>query len=90
VVKDAFSRMRKLLRGKLKRNLKKRIIRALTWSVVQYGTETWTMGKEAMKEGWRPSKCEHGGKWLSEGQKMFIVTVVAVVVLHHSIGIYSS
>src|SRR5678816_1970525 len=43
--KEAFSNRRELLRGKLNRNLKIRMIRTLVWSVVMYGSETWTMRK---------------------------------------------
>src|SRR5688572_10039906 len=43
--KEAFSNRRELLRGKLNRNLKIRMIKTLLWSVVLYGSETWTMRK---------------------------------------------
>ena len=38
-----------LHRGKLKRNLKKRIIKSTIWSVELYRSETWTMRKEDIK-----------------------------------------
>src|SRR6218665_3641785 len=44
--KDAFYKRKELLRGKLSKNLKKRIIKSMIWSVVLYGSETWTMRKE--------------------------------------------
>jgi hypothetical protein len=47
--KDAFYKRKELLRGKLNRNLKKRMIKTLVWSVVLYGSETWTMRKEDVK-----------------------------------------
>src|SRR6218665_1697523 len=39
----------KLLRGKLNKNLKKRIIKSMIWSVVLYGSETWTLRKEDIR-----------------------------------------
>jgi len=47
--KDAFYKRKELLRGKLSKNLKKRIIKSMIWSVVLYGSETWTMRKEDIK-----------------------------------------
>src|SRR6218665_2501648 len=47
--KDAFYKRKELLRGKLNKNLKKRIIKSMIWSVVLYGLETWTMRKEDIK-----------------------------------------
>jgi Reverse transcriptase (RNA-dependent DNA polymerase) len=47
--KEAFTKRRELLRGKINRNLKKRMIKTLVWSVVLYGSETWTMRKEDVK-----------------------------------------
>src|SRR6218665_2489131 len=44
--KEAFSKRRELLRGKVNRTLKIRMIKTLIWSVVLYGAETWTMRKE--------------------------------------------
>ena len=43
--KEAFSKRKELLRGKLNKNLKIRMIKTLIWSVVLYGSETWTMRK---------------------------------------------
>src|SRR6218665_3421568 len=47
--KEAFSKRRELLRGKVNRTLKIRIIKTLIWSMVLYGAETWTMRKEDIK-----------------------------------------
>ena len=44
--KENFMKRGELLRGKLKLDLKKRIVKALIWSGVLYGSETWTMTKE--------------------------------------------
>ena len=35
--------------NKLNKNLKKPIIKSMIWSVVLYGSETWTMRKEDIK-----------------------------------------
>ena len=48
--KEAFTKRAELLRGKLNRNLKKRMIKTLIWSVALYGSETWTMRKEDIKK----------------------------------------
>ena len=47
--KDAFYKRKELLRGKLNKNLKKRIIKSIIWRVVLYGSETWTMRKKDIK-----------------------------------------
>src|SRR6218665_2530597 len=41
--KEAFLKRKELLRGGLKRSLKKRMIKTLIWSVTLYCAETWTM-----------------------------------------------
>ena len=47
--KDAFYKRKELLRGKLNRNLKKKMVKTLVWSVVLYGSETWTLRKEDIR-----------------------------------------
>src|SRR5688572_33001859 len=47
--KDAFYKRVELLRGGLSRKLKKRMVKTLVWSVVLYGSETWTMRQEDIK-----------------------------------------
>jgi hypothetical protein len=47
--KEAFSKNNEIMRGKLELNLKKRLIKTLIWSVVLYGSETWTLLKEDIK-----------------------------------------
>ncbi len=44
--KDAFTKRKELLRRSFNRELKKRMVKCLVWSVVLYGAETWTMRKE--------------------------------------------
>ena len=44
--KEAYNKNKELMRGKLELSLKKRLIKTLIWSVVLYGSETWTMQKE--------------------------------------------
>ena len=43
--KEAFSKRGELLRGKVKSELKKRIVKTLIWSMVLYAAETWTLMK---------------------------------------------
>src|SRR3984885_10641832 len=47
--KEAFTKRKELLKGRLKRGLKKRMVKALIWSVTLYGAETWTMRGEDVK-----------------------------------------
>jgi hypothetical protein len=47
--KEAFNKRGELMRGKLKLELKKRMVKSLIWSVVLYGAETWTLAKEDIK-----------------------------------------
>src|ERR1043165_3392699 len=52
--KEAFTNRGELMRGGLSKNLKKRLVKTLVWSVVLYGSETWTIRKEDIKrlEAW--------------------------------------
>ena len=62
--KDAFYKRGELLRGSLNKKLKKRMVKTLVWSVVLYGSETWTMRKDDIKiNDWRPSRCGYGAGW---------------------------
>jgi len=49
MAKAAFMRRGELLRGNISRDLKKRMVKALAWSVALYGSETWTLRKEDIK-----------------------------------------
>jgi len=44
--KEKFTKRGELLREKLKLDMKKRIVKALIWSRVLYGSETWTMTRK--------------------------------------------
>src|ERR1700733_11470823 len=48
--KEAFTKRKELLKGGLNRDLKKRMVKALIWSVTLYGAETWTMRGEDIKQ----------------------------------------
>ena len=48
--KEAFTKRRELLRGGMNRDLKKRLIKTLIWSVTLYASETWTMRKKDIKK----------------------------------------
>src|SRR2546426_3092388 len=45
---DAFNKRKELLSKSMNKPLKKRVVKALVWSVALYGCETWVMKKEAM------------------------------------------
>jgi len=47
--KEAFIKRKELLKGGLNRDIKKRMVKALIWSVTLYEAETWTMTKEDVK-----------------------------------------
>src|SRR6218665_3551079 len=50
--KEAFTKRKELLKGGSKsfnRDIKKRMVKSLVWSVTLYGAETWTMRKEDVK-----------------------------------------
>jgi Reverse transcriptase (RNA-dependent DNA polymerase) len=60
MAKEAFSRTKELVTKGLKKELKKRLVKTLVWSVALYGCETWTMKKEVVDRlnafemwGWR-------------------------------------
>ena len=55
MAKNAFNRHQKLLSSNLEKNLKKRLVKSLVWSVLLYGSETWTMKKADVK---RLESCE--------------------------------
>jgi len=44
--KNAFAQKMELLRSKLNIMLRKRIVKCFLWSVVLYGSETWTLLQE--------------------------------------------
>ena len=46
MAKAAFMRRGELLRGNISKDLKKRKVKALVWSVALYGSEMWTLRKE--------------------------------------------
>src|SRR6218665_3952940 len=61
--KEAFTKRKELLKGGLNRDIKKRMVKALIWSVTLHGAETWTMRKEDVKrieafEMWIGSRME--------------------------------
>ena len=47
--KDAFEKRKELLRRGINKELKKKMIKTLVWSVMLYGSETWTMRMEDIK-----------------------------------------
>ena len=47
--KTVFSKRKELLRGSLSLALKKRMVKVLVWSVVSYGSETWTLIQEDIR-----------------------------------------
>jgi len=57
--KEAFSKRGELLRGKMKLELKKRIVETLIWSTVLHAAETWTL----RKVDWNHLKCGFGEGW---------------------------
>ena len=44
--KDAFGKRKELLSRKMSRDVKKKIIKTIVWSVTLYGAETWTLRQE--------------------------------------------
>ena len=49
LAKEAFMNRKELMRGSLCKNVKKRLVKSLIWSVALYGAETWTLRKEDEK-----------------------------------------
>ena len=47
--KEAFTKIKELLKGGLNRDITKRMVKALIWSLTLYGAETSTMRKENVK-----------------------------------------
>jgi len=67
MAKAAFMRRGELLGGNTSKDLKKRMVKALVWSVALYGSETWILRKEDIKL----SRCRSGARWKrSAGQHM--------------------
>jgi len=44
--KEAFNKKRDLMQKSLSLHLRKRMVKVFVWSVVSYGSETWTLQKE--------------------------------------------
>lgn len=53
--KYAFYKSKELIRGKMNRNLKKRIVNCMTWRVLLFGSETRTMRRDDIR---RLEACE--------------------------------
>ena len=49
MAKAAFMRRGELLRGNISKDLKKRMMKAVVWSVALYGSEAWTLRKVDIK-----------------------------------------
>ena len=49
MAKDAFNRRKELLSKRMNIDTKKRIVKALVWSVALYGAETWALRVEDIK-----------------------------------------
>ena len=49
MAKAAFMKRGELLRRNISKDLKKRTVKTLVWSVALYGSETWTLRKEDIK-----------------------------------------
>ncbi|PGH37326.1 MAG: hypothetical protein CRN43_21840 [Candidatus Nephrothrix sp. EaCA] len=47
--KEAFTKRKELLKGGFNRDIKKKMVKSLVWSVTLYGAETWTMRKADVK-----------------------------------------
>jgi len=44
--KEAFSKKKDLIQTSLSLHLRQRMVKVFVWSVVLYGSETWTLQKE--------------------------------------------
>src|SRR6218665_1132294 len=62
MAKNAFNQRKELLSKSLNKDIKKRIIKAIVWSVALYAAETWKSGKK-ISEDWRLLRCGCGGGW---------------------------
>jgi hypothetical protein len=51
-----------LFTGKLDLNLKTKVVKSYIWSIVLYGTESWTLGK-GNKNDWGVLNCGAGIGW---------------------------
>ena len=49
MAKEAFNKKGELLRGKLSKDLKKRMVKVLVWNVALYASETWTIRNDDTK-----------------------------------------
>src|SRR6218665_1564443 len=48
--KEASTKRKELVKGRLNRDIKKRMVKALIWGVMLHGAETWMMRKEDVKQ----------------------------------------
>ena len=63
MTKDAFNRKRSIFCGPLVKELRKRLVKCIVWSVVLYGAETWTHYDEMSKNNWKHLRCGYGEGW---------------------------
>ena len=63
-------RTEELLRGNISKYLKKRMVKALVWSVALYDSETWTLRKEDIK------RIQAFEMWMEDGKDQLDSTCV--------------
>jgi len=49
LAKEAFSERKELLMKQFRKDFKKKIVKALVWSTLLYGSEIWTLRKEDIR-----------------------------------------
>ena len=49
MAKEAFNKRKELLSRNMSRRVKKKVVKAIVWTVAQYGCETWTLKKEEIQ-----------------------------------------
>ena len=58
MVKTAFNNKRELLKRKISKDLKKRVIKTIFWSVALYRSEIWTL-RQGERNRLEASRCGH-------------------------------
>ena len=49
MAKEAFNKRKELLSRNMSTRVKKKVVKAIVWTVAQYGCETWTLKKEEIQ-----------------------------------------
>ena len=70
MAKNAFNKRREPLSKRTSKDLKKKVIKNIVWSVKLYGLKTWILRKYERETDWEILKCVHGAIWKISAERI--------------------